>query len=138
MAHAQYLIVLGLCVLVTLPLEFLLGARVYRSPRRLLTAVLPVFVVLVCWDLLAVARGHWSYDARFVTGVRIGTLPIEELLFFLVIPICALLTFEAVGRVGALLRGTGPIRLTWPEGLSRANGKPRASAGSGAGEGPRA
>jgi hypothetical protein len=34
-----------------------------------------------------------------VSGIRIGNLPLEELLFFVVIPTCAILTFEAVRAV---------------------------------------
>jgi lycopene beta-cyclase len=93
----QYLVLLGGCLLVTLPLEFAFGARVWRRPRRLAMALLPVVVVFVVWDVVAIARDHWSYAARYVTGIELpGALPIEELAFFVVIPICGLLTLEAV------------------------------------------
>ncbi|EWS81527.1 lycopene cyclase [Brachybacterium phenoliresistens] len=97
---AEYLIVLGLCLLITLPLEFVLGARVYRRPRRLLRALAPVVVVFVAWDLLGIHRGHWWYAPDKITGIMLpGRLPLEELLFFLVIPICGLLTLEGVRAV---------------------------------------
>ena len=32
-------------------------------------------------------------------------MPVEELVFFVVIPICGLLTYEAVGQVLARVRG---------------------------------
>jgi lycopene cyclase domain-containing protein len=89
-----YLLVLAGCVAVTLPLELVLGVRVYRQPRRLLLTLLPVLAVFVTWDALAIAAGQWSYHR--VTGLRLGNLPIEEVLFFLVIPTCAVLTLEAV------------------------------------------
>ena len=38
----QYLIVLAACLLITAPLE-LFGSGVYRQPRRLALAVLPVY-----------------------------------------------------------------------------------------------
>jgi lycopene cyclase domain-containing protein len=96
MDRYQYLLIMAACVVVTLPLEFLFRARVYRRPRRLLRAMwLPVLVYAV-WDLVAIARGHWDFDERYVTGwVLPGDLPVEELAFFIVIPLCALLTFEA-------------------------------------------
>ncbi|WP_330874225.1 lycopene cyclase domain-containing protein [Umezawaea sp.] len=84
------------CLLVTAPLEFR-GAGVYRRPARLARAVLPVVAVFTAWDLAAIARQHWDYNPEFVTGVRLpGALPLEELVFFVVIPICAVLTYEAV------------------------------------------
>ena len=94
-----YLAVLAGCLLGTLPLELVLRTRVYARPLRLLLTLLPVVAVFVVWDLLAIRAGHWSYDPRQVTGVQLGDLPLEELLFFLVIPVCAVLTLEAVRAV---------------------------------------
>lgn len=92
-----YLAVMVGCLVVTLPLELVIGARVYRQWRRLLRTLAPVLVVFVTWDVLAIRAHDWSY--RRLTGLRIGNLPIEELVFFLVIPTCAVLTFEAVRRL---------------------------------------
>lgn len=100
----QYLILLAGCLLVTAPLEFLLRARVYRRPVRLVLAMLPVLVVFVGWDLYGIATGHWTYNRQFVTGISLGILPLEELAFFVVITICGLLTYEAVGTVLGRLR----------------------------------
>ncbi len=101
----QYLALMAACVLVTLPLEFLLRARVYRRPVRLALAMLPTLVVFVAWDMLGIARDHWSYSPRFTTGIMLGPMPLEELVFFLVIPVCGLLTYEAVGSVLRRVRG---------------------------------
>ena len=93
------------CAAVTVPLE-LIGAGVYRRPRRLARALLPVAVFLV-WDAVAIARGDWSFSPEYVTGLELPfAVPVEELAFFVVVPLCTLLTFEAVRR---LLRG-GPAR----------------------------
>jgi lycopene cyclase domain-containing protein len=98
--HLAYLAVLGCCIVGTLPLELVLGVRVYRRPRRLLLTLLPVVAVFVAWDLYAVAERHWTFDRAQTTGVLLpGDLPLEELLFFLVVPVCAVLAFEAVRRV---------------------------------------
>lgn len=119
MDRYHYLAVLGLCVLVTLPLEFVLRARVYRRPRRLLAALAPMFVLFVLWDLYGVVRGHWTYNPRFVTGWHVGVFPVEELLFFVVVPLCALLSFEGVRTV---LRWLG--RPDDPPGGADAPGEP--------------
>jgi len=102
--HWQYAALLAGCLVITLPLELVLGARVYRQPRRLVKAMLPLLAIFVVWDLVGIARDHWSYNPRFVTGVDVGPMPVEELMFFLVIPICGLLTYEGVGRTLALAR----------------------------------
>jgi lycopene beta-cyclase len=95
----RYLIVLGACLAITLPLEFVLGVRVYRRPRRLLATVAPVAAVFAGWDLVATARGHWWFSDRYTIGVRLLGLPIEEWLFFVVVPMCAVLTYEAFGEL---------------------------------------
>ncbi|MBV9486013.1 MAG: lycopene cyclase domain-containing protein [Frankiaceae bacterium] len=92
-----YLLVMAGCVVVTLPLELVLRARVYARWRRLSLTLLPVLAVFVTWDVLAIHAHAWSY--RRLTGVKIGNLPLEELVFFLVIPVCSVLTLEAVRRL---------------------------------------
>ena len=100
MGHLTYLSLLVGCLVVTAPLELLLGVRVYARWRRLLLAVLPEFVVFVIWVLYAIAAGHWDYSDRLTLGVRLpGGIPVEEVLFFLVVPVCAVLALEAVRKV---------------------------------------
>jgi lycopene cyclase domain-containing protein len=98
----QYLVLMVGCLLVTLPLELVIGARVWRRPRRLALALLPTLIVFVAWDLIAIARDQWGFAERYVTGWELpGSLPVEELVFFVAIPICGLLTLEAVRRLSA-------------------------------------
>jgi lycopene cyclase domain-containing protein len=90
------------CIAITLPLELVLGARVYRRPRRVLAALAVPVALFALWDVVAIARHHWSYNPGYVTGWTVPpNLPVEELVFFVVIPVCALLTFEAVGAIHA-------------------------------------
>ena len=100
MGQLTYAALLAGCLAVTAPLELLLGVRVYARWRRLLLAVLPEFVVFVVWVLYAIAQGHWDYSAARTTGLRLpGGIPVEEVLFFLVVPVCAVLALEAVRKV---------------------------------------
>ncbi len=100
MDQYQYLLLMGACIVLTLPLEFVFGARVWRRPRRLLAALVPTVLVFSVWDIIAIARDHWSYSDRYTTGWLLpDVLPVEELVFFVVIPVCGLLTLEAVRRI---------------------------------------
>ena len=94
-----YLLVLAGCLIGTAPLEVVLHTRVYARWRRLLLTLLPVFVVFTVWDVLAIRAGHWAYDPGQTTGLRVGVVPVEELLFFVVIPTCSVLALEAVRAV---------------------------------------
>jgi lycopene cyclase domain-containing protein len=101
----QYLLLMACCLLITLPLELVLGARVYRRIVGLTFAIIPVVIIFSIWDIVGILRDHWSYSPRFTTGWKlIFGMPIEELVFFVVVPICGLLTYEAVGQVLRLLR----------------------------------
>ena len=92
----QYLAVLAACLVITAPLE-ILGPGVYRQWRRAIKAVVPVAAVFLVWDEIAVAAHVWTYDRNYLCALSIPfRVPIEEVLFFLVIPVCALLTYNAV------------------------------------------
>ena len=97
MSHFTYVALLAACLVATAPLELVLHVGVYAQWRRLLLTLLPVVVVFVAWDVYAISRRMWTYDPRYLVDVTLpGRLPLEELLFFLVIPTCAVLTYEAV------------------------------------------
>jgi lycopene beta-cyclase len=108
--RGQYLLVMAGCLVVTLPLEWIFSARVYRRPVRTLKAVLPVLVVFYLWDAVAIARDHWFFDEQYVTGWRMPlNVPFDEFVFFVVVPLCLLLSYESVrnildGRVSWLRR----------------------------------
>jgi lycopene cyclase domain-containing protein len=98
--HLTYLALLAGCLVVTSPLELVLRVRVYARWRRLLLAMVPELVVFLAWELYAVAESHWSFDGGQVLPPRLpGGLPLEEVLFFLVVPLCAVLALEAVRKV---------------------------------------
>lgn len=111
MDRFQYLIVMALCVLVTLPLEFLLEARVWRRPKRLAVALLPALAAFVAWDVWASSTGTWDFNRDYTVGVELpGGMAIEELVFFVIVPTCALLTIEAVRNI---LSGRVSWRRLW-------------------------
>lgn len=95
----HYLLVLAACLAITAPLE-VIGKGVYRQPRRTIGAVLPVAIIFIVWDAIAIAADVWTYNPRYVSGIDVlGVMPIEELLFFIVIPLCGLLTYNAVDGI---------------------------------------
>jgi lycopene cyclase domain-containing protein len=98
-SHLAYVAILAACLIGTAPLEFVLGTRVYARWRRLALTLLPVVVLFGAWDEYAIAHGLWTYDPDRITGIYLPQrLPLEELLFFVVTPTCAVLTLEAVRR----------------------------------------
>lgn len=75
-------------------------ARVYRRWLRLILVLLPVVAVFTAWDAYAIKSGHWNFDIHQITGIyTVMNVPLDEILFFIVIPICSILTFEAVRAI---------------------------------------
>jgi lycopene cyclase domain-containing protein len=107
----SYVAMLAFCLVGTAPLELFLHVGVYRQWRRLLLTLVPVAGVFVAWDLYAVSRHQWTFDsAQTLRIVLPGGLPLEEVLFFLVVPVAAVLTLEAVRAVRGWSVGDEPER----------------------------
>ncbi|NDA82100.1 MAG: lycopene cyclase domain-containing protein [Actinobacteria bacterium] len=78
-------------------LEFFLKVGVLRRVKRVALSILPVATIFLTWDYYAVSQGHWWFDEKQVVGL-FGPkgIPLEEFLFFIVVPLASLLTIEAV------------------------------------------
>lgn len=90
---------LAFCLAGSLPLHRVFHLDLARQVRRVAVSILPVALVFVAWDVAATRAGHWSFDPEQTFSVRVLGLPLEELAFFVVVPLAGLLTFEAVGVV---------------------------------------
>jgi len=109
MGRFAYLAVLAGCLAAVSWLEPVLRVNVLRRWRRLLLTLLPVLVVFLGWDLAAIAAGHWTFDQAQTTGVLLpGHLPLDEVVFFVAVPTCAVLGFEAVRAVLGWRAGDEP------------------------------
>ena len=92
-----YVAMLAFCLAATLPLIRLFGLRL--PARRLLTTVALAGTPFLLWDLIVTHEGHWWFDDAQTLPWRIAGLPVEEILFFAVIPIVSVITYEGVRTV---------------------------------------
>ena len=99
-ARLSYVAILAFVLVGCLWLEVFLRTRVFARPRRLVLSILPVVVVFYAWDAYAVTHGHWRFDTGRILGLYgPWSVPLDEVLFFVTIPIASVLTFEAVRSV---------------------------------------
>lgn len=99
MRHWGYMAMLIFTVLGSFWLEIFLKVGVLRRVRRMVLSIAPVALAFIGWDAYAISRHHWRFDSSQILQVY-GPfhIPLEEYLFFLVVPIAAIMTLEAVRR----------------------------------------
>ena len=95
-----YLAMLAFTLCGSIWLEVVLKVGVIRRFKRVLLSILPTALFFLIWDAYAIRSGHWHFDNNQILGI-FGPLdiPLEEFLFFLIVPLAALLTIEAVRTV---------------------------------------
>jgi lycopene cyclase domain-containing protein len=81
-------------------LEIVLKTGVLRRIKRAALSILPISTLFLIWDAYAISKGHWFFDREQMLGI-VGPLniPLEEYLFFIIVPLAAILTIEGVTTV---------------------------------------
>ncbi len=66
--------------------SFYSKAPFYKTWKALLPAILIPALFFIIWDEIYTSLGIWGFNDDYVTGMSIGHLPIEEIMFFICIP----------------------------------------------------
>lgn len=93
---SKYMIVLLISVSIPLLLSFWPPLRLYSKASALFLSLGLIMIIFGAWDILATYRHHWYFDPQAVWDIRIVNLPVEEVLFFAIIPFCCIFTWEAM------------------------------------------
>lgn len=64
--------------------------------KALLPAVFAVGIVFLIWDQYFTQNNIWGFTPNYLLGIYLGDLPLEECLFFLVVPYCCLFIYEVI------------------------------------------
>ncbi len=91
-----YLLLDILAVSVPLLLSFERHLKFYRRWKILFPAISIVMVPFLAWDILFTHYGYWGFNPDYLIGITILNLPLEEVLFFVVVPYASLFAYFSI------------------------------------------
>jgi lycopene cyclase domain-containing protein len=68
----------------------------YKYWRSLLASIVPVAVAFLCWDEYFTINQIWGFNQRYISGIYLGHLPLEEVSFFLIVPYACIFIYEVL------------------------------------------
>lgn len=67
-----------------------------RYWRGLFLGIAVMILVFIPWDVWFTSMQVWGFNDRYITGIRIANLPIEEWLFFITVPYACTFLYETL------------------------------------------
>lgn len=94
--HYTYFIILAASLFGPLVLSFDNKVAFYKNWKFLFPAMIFPAAFYILWDMYFTHKHVWCFNAEYVTGIKIVNLPIEEILFFFVVPYCCLFIYDCL------------------------------------------
>lgn len=84
--------------IIAIPLWYTVDNRTvyYRRLPAVGLAIAVVSTWYLIWDIIVTGQGEWNFNRRYLTGVQLLNLPIEEVLFFITVPYSCLFIYEVL------------------------------------------
>ena len=90
----EYMYILFLLFSLTCTINIVFKLKPFYSFRQFFFVTVIILSSAIVWDSVAVSRGHWTFNDDILTGIEIGLLPLEEYIFFLVVPYFVLTVYN--------------------------------------------
>lgn len=68
----------------------------YKNMRFFIPAVFLVAIPFLIWDEFFAVHDIWGFNKTYLQGVFLRSLPLEEVLFFFLIPYCCVFIYEVL------------------------------------------
>ena len=91
-----YLLLNILIIAIPLGLTFDKRIAYYRRLPAIVFSIAVVSSFFLVWDGIVTARGEWSFNVKYLTGLQLLNIPLEEILFFITVPFSCLFIYEVV------------------------------------------
>lgn len=94
--HYTYLLILAASIIGPFFLSFDKKVAFYKNWKFLF---LPMFIpalLYIIWDFYFTSIGVWGFNERYITGIKVGNLPLEEVLFFFLVPYCCVFIYACI------------------------------------------
>lgn len=95
MSHFTYILILLFSILVPAIFTFEPNFKFYRKLPQLLISISIGAIIFIAWDVVFTDAGIWGFNESYLLELKIFNLPIEEILFFIVIPYSCIFLYEA-------------------------------------------
>jgi lycopene cyclase domain-containing protein len=102
--HYTYFLILVSAIAGPLALSFDKKVGFYKKWKYLFPAMVVPALLYIAWDIFFTSKGVWSFNEKYITGIKLVNLPIEEVLFFLVVPYCCVFIYECIRCYFPLLK----------------------------------
>ena len=99
-----YLLLDAAVIFFPLILSFDKKVAFWKKWKYVLPASIVPALIYIAWDIFFTQQGVWSFNPAYITGLHISNLPLEEVLFFFIVPYCCVFIYECIRCYFPLLK----------------------------------
>lgn len=94
----EYFLILLFIAIATFFLQRYFKVKIFKSYKHLIIFYGVNLFLATIWDQFAISRGHWMFNPKYLLGINLGSMPLEEFLFVIVLGYFALTFFKILEK----------------------------------------